>query len=135
MRLVLILHILCTAIHAQADFIDERAPAQPAAAAPVGSRAVRSMQAVAAPAAKPAAEAFLELRKGKPVFEALRAHGKETGWDLIWDAPVYVAERDIVVPGDFETALVAFLKGSNEAGTRMRATFYRGNKTVRITEF
>jgi hypothetical protein len=77
----------------------------------------------------------LVLRKGEPVFEELRAHGQRNGWDVVWEAPTYLVERDMVVPGEFEAALEAFLKGANEAGTRIRAVFYRGNRTVRVSEY
>lgn len=131
MRQVLTALALCTVLQAHAEFIDERAPVQPLAPAAAASSVVAAR--VAAPPAP--APASLELRKGKPVFDQLRAYGKETGWDLVWEAPVYVVDRDMVVPGDFEAAVADFLKGANEAGTRMRAVFYRGNKTVRISEF
>lgn len=87
------------------------------------------------PPPPPPEEEPLVLRKGKPVLDELRAYGQRNGWDLIWEAPTYVAERDMVVPGQFEAAVEAFLKGANEAGTRIRAVFYRGNKTVRVSEF
>ena len=77
----------------------------------------------------------LVLRQGRPVFEELRAYGQRHGWDLVWDAPIYVAERDMVLPGPFEAAVESFLKGANEAGTRIRAVFYRGNRTVRVSEY
>lgn len=80
-------------------------------------------------------EVSLVLQKGRPVMDGLRAYGQKTGWDLVWEAPAYVAERDMVVPGDFEAAVESFLKGANEAGTRIRAVFYRGNKTVRVSEY
>lgn len=83
----------------------------------------------------PPEKTSLVLHKGKPVVEELRAYGQRTGWDLVWEAPTYLAERDMVVPGTFESALETFLKGANEAGTRIRAVFYRGNKTVRVSEY
>lgn len=83
----------------------------------------------------PPEQTSLVLHKGKPVVDELRAYGQRTGWDLVWEAPTYLAERDMVVPGTFESALEAFLKGANEAGTRFRAVFYRGNKTVRVSEY
>lgn len=90
-----------------------------------------------APPAPPAPpeKTSLVLHKGKPVVEELRAYGQRTGWDLVWEAPTYLAERDMVVPGTFESALETFLNGANEAGTRIRAVFYRGNKTVRVSEY
>ena len=88
-----------------------------------------------APAPALPQELSLVLQKGRPVVDGLRAYGQKTGWDLVWEAPTYVAERDMVVPGDFEAAVEFFLKGANEAGTRIRAVFYRGNKTVRVSEY
>jgi len=77
----------------------------------------------------------LKLEKGKRVDKQLLAYGKETGWDIDWQAPEFVLDKDMLIPGDFESALVFFLKGANEAGSRLRAVFYRGNKTVRVMEF
>lgn len=91
--------------------------------------------APAAPAAPLPEEVSLVLHRGRPVVDGLRAYGQKTGWDLVWEAPTYVAERDMVVPGEFEAAVEFFLKGANEAGTRIRAVFYRGNKTVRVSEY
>lgn len=87
------------------------------------------------PPSPPPEEVALVIRKGKPVSDELSAYGRRMGWDLIWEAPVYVAERDMVVPGGFDAAIETFLKGANEAGTRIRAVFYRGNRTVRVSEF
>lgn len=83
----------------------------------------------------PPEEVSLVLHKGKPVGEELRAYGQRNGWELIWEGPTYLVERDEVVPGSFESALEAFLKGANEAGARIRAVFYRGNKIVRVSEY
>ncbi|MDI1236339.1 MAG: TcpQ domain-containing protein [Polaromonas sp.] len=76
-----------------------------------------------------------ELVRGKRVDEQLRDFGKRSGWDLIWQAPDFVLDQNMVIQGEFETAVLFFLKGTNEAGSRLRAVFYRGNKTVRVTEF
>lgn len=79
-------------------------------------------------------EAF-EIEKAKRVDEQLRAYGKRSGWELVWQAPEYVLDQNMTIPGNFENAVAFLLRGANEAGTRLRAVFYRGNKTVRITEF
>lgn len=76
-----------------------------------------------------------ELVKGKRVDDQLRAYGKSSGWGLIWQAPEFVLDQNMMIPGDFESAVLFFLNGANEAGARLRAVFYRGNKTVRVTEF
>lgn len=75
-----------------------------------------------------------QIEKGKKIDQQLDSFGKQTGWTLVWNAPDYVLDQPMVLRGDFESALIAFLNGANEAGFRLRAVFYRGNKTVRITE-
>ncbi|HEX2544496.1 MAG TPA: TcpQ domain-containing protein [Ramlibacter sp.] len=95
--------------------------------------------AAAAPAAAPAPAELptapqLVIRGGRSVGEELRAFAKPAGWDLVWEAGPYVAERDVVLAGGFETAMETFLQGANEAGSRIRAVFYRGSRTVRIWE-
>ncbi len=76
-----------------------------------------------------------QLEKGKRVDEQLLTYGRKAGWTLVWQAPDYVLDQSMILQGDFEASVVAFLQGANEAGIRLRATFYRGNKTVRVTEF
>lgn len=83
---------------------------------------------------RPITPAF-ELVKGKRVDDQFRVFGKQSGWNLIWQAPEYVLDQNMTIPGDFESSILFFLSGANEAGTRLRAVFYRGNKTVRVTEF
>jgi len=92
---------------------------------------------VAAPplaAASAAPPTQLVIRQGHSVDEELRAYARPAGWDLVWDAGPYVAERELVVAGGFEAAIASLLKGVNESGIRMRAVFYRGNHTVRVWE-
>jgi hypothetical protein len=90
---------------------------------------------VAAPIVPPAPVPTMEIVKGKRVDEQLKEFGKRAGWTLIWQAPDYVLDQNMTLQGEFEPAVLFFLKGTNEAGSRLRAVFYRGNKTVRVTEF
>lgn len=109
-------------------FIDK--PAMPFAA-PNQPRA-----AAALPVAPPVPEVPpMEIVKGKRVDEQLREFGSRAGWNLIWQAPEYVLDQNMTLPGGFEDSVTMLLKGANEAGTRLRAVFYRGNKTVRVMEF
>jgi Toxin co-regulated pilus biosynthesis protein Q len=79
---------------------------------------------------------LFELVKDKRVDDQLRAYAKRSGWDhFIWQAPEYVLDQNMLIPGEFEASIAFFLKGANEAGSHLRAVFYRGNKTIRITEF
>lgn len=111
-------------------------PLQPYAAAPAKAEAPAPAPAVpaAAPTSAVAAQEPLVIRKGREVGEQLVAHARPAGWELVWDAPAYLAERDVTLPGDFEAALEAFLRGANAAGVPIRALFYRGNRTVRVWE-
>lgn len=92
--------------------------------------------ATEAPALKPPApEPSFEIKKGSRIDHQLAEYGKIQGWELIWEAPEFVFDKNKMLPGNFEAALVFFLNGVNETGEHLRATFYRGNKTVRVTEF
>ena len=77
----------------------------------------------------------LTLFVGRPIAQQFSDYGKQTGWTLIWQAPEFELEQTTAIVGDFETAIASFLKSANESGSRLRAAFYRGNKTVRIEEF
>jgi hypothetical protein len=77
----------------------------------------------------------IDLVKGKPIDQQFGYYAKMEGWVLIWDASEFVLDNNASLKGDFETALTSFLTGTNESGSRLRATFYRGNKTVRVQEF
>jgi len=93
--------------------------------------------AISAVAAAPVApvQASIQLEKGVRVDQQLRAYGEKSGWMLVWEGPEYVLDQSIVVQGTFEESISAFLSGANEAGARLRAVSYRGNKTVRIMEY
>ena len=83
----------------------------------------------------PAPAAGIELVKGKPVDQQFGSYARTSEWVLIWEASEFVLDNNVSIEGDFETAFTAFLKATNESGSRLRATFYRGNKTVRVQEF
>lgn len=139
LKVALLTVVSCAAMMAEAQtiqvsnepFVDKpvlpfAAPNQPGAA----NKLAPVMAAV-----PPAPVPTFELVRGKRVDEQLRDFGKRSGWDLIWQAPDFVLDQNMVIQGDFEPAVLFFLKGTNEAGSRLRAVFYRGNKTVRVTEF
>lgn len=86
-----------------------------------------------APAPPPVAT--LTLLKGKALATQFSAYAEQTGWTLIWKASDYVLDHDTTIQGDFEAALTSFLTSANASGSRLRAAFYRGNKTVRVEEF
>lgn len=96
---------------------------------PVVAPVVASSPVVVAPTP------LFELEKGKSVEAQLDSYGKRAGWDLFWQAPEYILYKNTTLTNDFESSVIFFLKGANEAGAHLQAVFYRGNKTVRITEF
>lgn len=115
-------------------FIDT--PVLPLAPPPVPVSQIAVAPVIAAvPTSLPLETPGVAILRGKPVDEQLRAIGKKNGWELIWQGPEYVLDHSITLPADFEKSIDYFLKGANEAGSRLRAVFYRGNKTVRISEF
>lgn len=128
LRLVCLVGVAMTgSVHAGNLIILDPAPAAPA---PTASAAPAPTPA----APGPAAPTLFQIEKGKKVDVQLSAYGQRTGWTIVWQAPDYIIDQPMVLPGDFEAAIINFLNGANEAGFRLRAVFYRGNKTVRITE-
>lgn len=127
-KILVLLAALYVLMPANAEFVDERKASQPVATASAGN-------AVVPTSVEPPPPPTFEMTRGKRVDDQLRAYGKTAGWDLVWEAPEYMLDRNMTVQGEFEAAVLSFISGANEAGTRLRAVFYRGNKTVRVTEF
>jgi hypothetical protein len=100
---------------------------------------------VALPIPMPAVEAVVEvvveapvfsLEKGQRVDLQLKEIAQKYGWSLNWDAPAFEAQISTTfVAGSFEKFIGVFISGASEAGTNLKAVFYRGNKTLRISEF
>jgi hypothetical protein len=76
-----------------------------------------------------------EITTGVPIAEQFRKFASKTDWTVIWAAPDFVVDRALVLPPDFEVALTSFLQSANASGARLRATVYRGNRTVRVEEY
>jgi len=76
-----------------------------------------------------------EITTGVPIDEQFRKFASKTDWTVIWAAPDFVVDRALVLPPDFEVALTSFLQSANASGARLRATVYRGNRTVRVEEY
>lgn len=117
---------LVAAVSAQAGFVDSRTPEPPPKAEE--------------PEAKPdEAEAAVEerpttvtLEAGKRIDDELR---KVLPADWSIDAVPYLLGQSIVVPNDFEAAVMQVMRAANAAGVRLRARFYHGNKIIRIVEY
>lgn len=116
-------------------------PAPVAAAEPAKSSAEKAAKGAAsaapevvstAPAPPPVVQTML-LVKGKRIDEQLIELARKDGWTMYWNASEFILDQNAFMTGGFEEALTNFLRGANEAGAQLRADFYRGNKTVRIT--
>lgn len=136
---LLLLADVAAQVRTSAEPFPVPAPAQPLPVRPyMASEAATSLpDVVTAPprsAGFPALAEQLVIRPGHSVDEQLRAYARPAGWDLVWEAGPYVSERELVVAGNFEAAIESLLQGVNESGIRLRAVFYRGNRTVRVWE-
>lgn len=133
-RLILLCSMLVVSVHAQtirsSNEIFEDKPVMPFAPA----KAITAQPSDLPFGSAQVMASTFQLEKGKKVDVQLSAFGQRTGWTLVWQAPDYILDQPMVLPGEFESAVINFLSGANEAGFRLRAIFYRGNKTVRITE-
>lgn len=125
------------------------------AAAAVNASAQQAVKTVDAPYIPPAASAdalipvgkaagvadvigknpIMTLKSGKAVSAQLQEMATSSGWQLIWDAADFSIEQPVTVSSDFVKAVSTVLESANQAGSRLKATFYRGNNIVRITEF
>ena len=81
------------------------------------------------------ANPFTSLTAGKTVSAQLQQLAIASGWQLIWEATDFNVEQKVTVSSDFVRAVTTVIESANLSGTRLKATFYKGNKLVRITEF
>ncbi|MFC6281226.1 TcpQ domain-containing protein [Polaromonas aquatica] len=82
-----------------------------------------------------AANPFTSLMAGKQISVQLQIMANESGWQLIWEAADFNVEQKVAVSSDFVKALTTVIESANLSGSRLKATFYKGNKTVRVMEF
>jgi len=90
------------------------------------------MQPMAATAATPTT---WEIQlSDKTLNAALSRWATAAGWQVLWELPVdYAVQARTVVPGTFEEAVTQVVKSMATAEIPLKATFYRGNKVLRIT--
>lgn len=81
------------------------------------------------------ANPFTSLAAGKAISTQLQQLGSASGWQLIWEAADFNVEQKVAVSSDFVKAITTIIESANLSGTRLKATFYKGNNIVRITEF
>lgn len=81
------------------------------------------------------ANPFTALAAGKAISIQLQELANSSGWQLIWEAADFNVEQKVTVSSDFVKAVTTVIESANLSGTRLKATFYKGNNIVRITEF
>ena len=81
------------------------------------------------------ANPFTSLTAGKAISSQLQQLARENGWQLIWEATDFNVEQKVTVSSDFVKAITTVIESANLSGSRLKATFYKGNKTVRVMEF
>jgi hypothetical protein len=81
------------------------------------------------------ANPFTSLSAGKAISSQLQQLAKESGWQLIWEAADFNVEQKVTVSSDFVKAIATVIESANLSGSRLQATFYKGNRTVRVMEF
>lgn len=80
------------------------------------------------------ANPFSSLVPNKTISDQLQKMAADAGWQLIWEAPDFSIEQKVTVSSDFVKAVTTVIESANLKGTRLKATFYRGNNLVRVTE-
>lgn len=80
------------------------------------------------------ANPFTSLVTGKAVSTQLQQMATASGWQLIWEAADFNVEQKVSVSSDFVKAVTTVIESANLSGTRLKATFYKGNHIVRISE-
>jgi hypothetical protein len=81
------------------------------------------------------ANPYTTLAAGKAVSAQLQQLATASGWQLIWEATDFNVEQKVTVSSDFVRAVTTVIESANLSGIRLKATFYKGNNMVRITEF
>lgn len=79
--------------------------------------------------------ALLTLMPGKSVEVQLKDFVESTGWSLAWDAGEFSVGQKVTLTAELNKAVTELVEAANAGGTRIKATFYRGNKFVRISEY
>lgn len=104
------------------------APAKQSADADLPIAEAVKVEAVKAPA-------LLTLLPGKTVASQLQELVESSGWQLAWDAAEFSVDQKVTVTAELNKAVTELVEAANAGGTRIKATFYRGNKVVRISEY
>lgn len=70
----------------------------------------------------------------KSVATQLHEMAALAGWSLVWEASDFTPVNKVLISSDFIKAVGVVVDSANLDRANLRATFYRGNNTVRVTE-
>lgn len=103
---------------------------------PAVSNPAPAVQLAIAPVVAPAAAPTLNyLLPGRTVGNQLQPMAIASGWQLVWEAPDFTVEEKTPLSADFVAAMTSLTESANSNGIHIKATFFRGNKLVRVTEY
>jgi hypothetical protein len=123
-------YTLCGCITAHAEFVDERSPAKPLAAA---SSAVAVKTAEVAAAAKPA-ESWV-LHANRPISAQVAEWAKRAGWTLTWQfEKSWRPPADATFTGSFEKALEEVIAGLFLEGKPVHLRIWDGNRVAEVVQ-
>lgn len=75
------------------------------------------------------------LVPGKTVAVQLQQMAQASGWQLVWEAADFAVDQRIALGVDFIKSITSLVESANANGTNIKATFFRGNNIVRVTEY
>jgi hypothetical protein len=75
------------------------------------------------------------LQPGRSIGEQLALWAEADGWQLSWEATDFTISQAITLNGDFVAQVKTLMESANAEGNGINATFYSGNKVLRVVEF
>lgn len=76
-----------------------------------------------------------KLVPGRSIATQLGALAKKSGWTLIWDTSDFQLDEEVSVSTDIVKTVQTIVESANGLDTRLKASFYRGNNVIRVTEY
>ena len=108
------------------------APYVPKGAAPAKSAQDLPFASVAALPVD--ANPTMYLLPTKSVATQLHEIAALAGWSLVWEASDFTPVNKVLISSDFIKAVGIVIDSANLDRANLKATFYRGNNIVRVTE-
>ena len=81
-----------------------------------------------------AANPTMYLLPTKSVATQLHEMAALAGWSLVWEASDFTPVNKVLISSDFIKAVGIVIDSANLDRANLKATFYRGNNIVRVTE-